>query len=121
MASGAAISRGSTRKVSDARGLLVIAVFGRFRLTPDALQELRPAMARVIIASRAEAGCIAYDRAEDVLEPGLIRVSELWESREALAAHAIAPHLGEWTRLREERGMTGRQIDVYEVRGPELP
>lgn len=99
----------------------MIAVFARFRLAPEALQDLRPALARVIAATRAETGCIAYDCAEDVLEPGLIRVSELWESREALAAHAAAPHLREWTRLREERGMTERKIDVYEVRGPELP
>ena len=36
-------------------------------------------MERMIAASRAEPGCLGYAYAEDILEPGLIRVSEAWQ------------------------------------------
>jgi quinol monooxygenase YgiN len=76
-------------------------------------------MARVIAASRAEPGCLAYAYAEDVLEPGLLRVNEAWESRAALAAHFAAPHMQAWQRERAELGMSGREVTAYEVSGEE--
>ncbi len=41
-------------------------------------------MAAMITASRAETGCLGYSYAEDVLDPGLIRVCELWTDLAAL-------------------------------------
>lgn len=76
-------------------------------------------MNRVIAASRAEDGCIAYSYAEDLLEPGLFRVSEAWESREALAAHFETPHMLAWRRERAELGMTDREVTAYTVSGEE--
>lgn len=64
----------------------MVVVIGTFRLPVASLAAGREAMARVIAASRAEAGCLEYAYAEDVLEPGLFRVSEAWASRAALAA-----------------------------------
>ena len=54
----------------------MLVIVGTFRVPVDRLEEARPAMARVIAASRAEDGCDFYAFAEDLLEPGLIRVSE---------------------------------------------
>lgn len=96
-----------------------IAIIGEFRLPPERLDEARPAMARVVAATRAEDGCIAYSYAEDVLDPGLIRVSELWESREQLAVHFKAPHMARWQEERANLGPTGRMITAYELGGEE--
>ncbi len=41
-------------------------------------------MKRMSDASRAEDGCVEYGYAEDVLEPGLIHVKELWIDQNAL-------------------------------------
>jgi len=54
----------------------VIVVSGEFRLPVETLEQARDAMIRVIEASRAEQGCLSYAYAQDVLEPGLFRVSE---------------------------------------------
>ena len=97
----------------------MIVVTGTFRLPPESIVAGREAMARIIAASRAEPGCIAYAYAEDVLEPGLFRVSEAWETREALSAHFEAPHMAEWRREREALGMTDRRIVAYAVSGEE--
>lgn len=88
----------------------MIAVIGSFRLPADRIEEALPAMARFIQASRAEPGCTAYGYAQDVLDPGLFRVSEEWASRADLDGHFSSPHMTEWRGERETLGMTERQI-----------
>ena len=95
----------------------MIIVSGHFRLPPERIAEARAAMAKVIAASRAEAGCRAYAYAEDVTEPGLFRVHEEWDSRDALTAHFAMPHMLEWQAARETLGFHGRAITVREA-GP---
>lgn len=93
----------------------MIVVVGQFRLPPDRMEQARPAMSEVMLATRAEAGCIEYNYAEDLLDPGLIRVSEVWESREQLAAHLNTAHMALWSEQRQELGMSGRCIKFYEA------
>lgn len=88
----------------------MILVTGSFRIPVDRIGEVRGAMERVIAASRAEPGCIDYSYAEDVLEPGLFRVSEAWESREALSAHFETEHMRNWQHERAEFGFHDRQV-----------
>lgn len=70
-------------------------------------------MIAVMEASRAEDGCIEYNYAEDLLEPGLIRVSEVWACRENLAAHFKSEHMQRWIAERAELGLTGRQVTGF--------
>jgi quinol monooxygenase YgiN len=95
----------------------VIVVIGTFRLPDRAAAQA--ALERVVAASRAEAGCIGYAYAEDVLEPGFYRVNEAWVDRAALAAHFAAPHMERWRRERDELGMSDRKVTAYTVSGEE--
>lgn len=87
-------------------------VVGSFRLPAHRIAEARPAMERVIAASRAEPGCISYAYAQDIGDPELFRVSEEWESRAALDAHFQMPHMSRWREERESLGMSKREIRV---------
>ena len=98
----------------------MIAVLGSFRFPADKLDAARPLMREVIEATRAEPGCRAYSYAEDVAEPGLFRVTELWDSREALAAHFETPHMREWVERRAALGFFDREVILYEL-GPSEP
>ena len=93
----------------------MIVVSGQFRFPPERLADARPAMARVVTATRAENGCLAYSYGEDVLDPGLIRVFEKWESRDALEAHFASPHMADWKAEREAFGLTDRAIMICEA------
>ena len=88
----------------------MLLVIGTFRLPPEAMTQ-----ARVVEASRAEPGCRAYAYAEDLLEPGLIRVSEAWDDREALTTHFEQAHMKQWQSERTALGMTGRHMAAYEI------
>ena len=93
----------------------MILVCGRFRLPVERIAEARAAKAKVTAASLAEARCRAYSYAEDVVEPGLFRVHEEWNSREALDAHFSTPHMRQWQAEREALGFGEREIYAYET------
>ncbi len=97
----------------------MILVIGEFRFPPEKVSEAQAAMAKVIAATRAEQGCITYSYAEDVLEPGLFRISEQWTDRASLAVHFAAPHMAVWKQEREALGISGRQVTAYQAGGGE--
>lgn len=92
-----------------------VVIIGQFRMPPENMEAARPLMRKVMEASRAEQGCVQYNYAEDVLDPGLIRVSEVWHSRDHLMAHARSEHMATWGTERVGLGLTGRDITVYET------
>lgn len=92
---------------------LVIA--GTIRVPADQLEAFRPHMLAMLEASRAEDGCLAYSYAEDVAEPGLIRVFEAWRDPAALDAHFLMPHLAAWRAAWPEFGVSDRRLIAYEV------
>ncbi len=93
----------------------MIVVVGQFRMPAARMAEAHPVMAKVMLATRAEDGCVQYNYAEDVLDPGLIRVSELWHSRAQLSAHLQTPHMQTWVAERAALGLTERSITVFEA------
>ena len=93
----------------------MIAVLGTFRFPPEVVDQARPLMREVVEATRAEPGCSAYCYAEDVGEPGLIHVTEIWDSREALAAHFATQHMRQWVEDRARLGFHDRVISLFEL------
>lgn len=93
----------------------MIAVLGTFRFPPDVLAQARPLMRAVVEATLAEPGCRAYSYAEDLAEPGLFRVMEQWDSREALSAHFATPHMMAWAEQRAALGFFDRRIALHEI------
>ena len=93
----------------------MIAVLGSFRFPPETVEQARPLMRAVIAATLAEPGCRTYSYAEDVTEPGCFRVTELWDSREALSAHFGMPHMREWVEQRAALGFFDRRIALHEI------
>jgi quinol monooxygenase YgiN len=73
-----------------------IAVFGAVRFPPERIKDVLPHLKAMVEATRRLDGCIAYDVAEDVFEPGLLRVSELWPDLASLQRHTQAPHIAPW-------------------------
>ena len=96
----------------------MIVVSGHIRVRPDKMDELRPYMRAALEGTRREPGCLLYAYGEDVLDPGLIRIVERWESWEAMAAHTGQPHVKAWADAREAHGGTlERDILAHEVSG----
>lgn len=55
-------------------------------------------------ASRADAGCVAYDVMESATRPDVFMICETWTDGDALAAHAAAPHFALYVGQLERLG-----------------
>ena len=96
----------------------MLLIVGTVRLPPDNLAVARPAMERMVQASRAEPGCLLYVYAEDLFDPGLIHVKEMWVDRDALDRHFAAAHLAEWRAAWPVLGIGDRDLALFDVAGP---
>jgi len=75
---------------------VTLIVAGTVRVPPEHLDGFRPHMVAMMTATRAEDGCGAYSYAEDVTQPGLIHVFEVWRDQAALDAHFKTDHMANW-------------------------
>jgi len=93
----------------------MILVAGTFRMPPENVAIALGMMKRVIEATRAEDGCVAYAYAQDLLDPGLIHVAETWRDKAAIDAHAKSAHMQAWITERAVLNLTERNIRIYET------
>lgn len=92
-----------------------VAVFGFLRFPPESMEAVRPHLQKFVEATRNNDGCIAYDVAEDLFDPGLIRFSELWPDNELLDSHLKAPHLDPWRDAAKRLGLQERVFTAYDL------
>lgn len=90
-------------------------IVGTVRLPPENLAQARTAMRAMVDQSRAEDGCLDYVYAEDLFDPGLIHVKELWRDQATLDAHFASDHIAAWRDQWAIFGIGDRQLVKYEV------
>ena len=91
----------------------MLIIVGTIRLPPENLAGAREAMERMITASRAEEGCLAYSYSEDILEPGLMHVTERWDDEASLKRHWKSAHLIQWRAACAALGLRDRNLQLY--------
>lgn len=94
-----------------------VAVIGSVRFPPGRMPEVRPHLKALVEATRAKDGCLSYDVAEDLFEPGVVRFSELWLDEANLARHLKAAHIGLWLEAAERCGLMGEDFTVFALAG----
>jgi len=93
----------------------VIVVTGDVWVAPENVDKLREHLRRLIEATRREEGCLAYSFGEDVLEPGLLRISERWLNWQSLDAHGKSAHVAAWRQQLKETGGVRREVVGYDA------
>lgn len=66
-------------------------------------------------ATHSEEGNLAYVFSLDPIAPGTVHIFEKWETDEALAAHAQAPHMADFRSKMGGWGITGADLKKYEI------
>ncbi len=89
---------------------MTILVMGHIKTAPCDAAKMTALLAEHMKTTQAEAGCELYSFAFDAADPDLLRISERWESPEALAAHGTADHQKAFGRAL--RGFTVLEISV---------
>lgn len=93
----------------------VIVLAGSIRIAPGHRDQAMPHIQAIVEASRAEPGCLAYSFAFDVLDDHLVRIFEVFESADALAAHRASPHMAAWRAAWAQAGIGDRNMAHYDV------
>lgn len=93
----------------------MLIITGTFRVPRASMEAARPVMAAMVEGSRAEAGCLHYSYGEDVLDPGLIHVTEQWQDRATLEAHWASPHIQAWRAAWPGLGIGERDLTLFET------
>jgi quinol monooxygenase YgiN len=96
----------------------MLIVLADARFDPAQMDKVRMVARPMIEASRAEAGCSGYDYAHDLLDPGLMRVRELWRDEQALKEHFATPHMAAFLKGLRELRPVSVTAKCYEL-GPE--
>ena len=91
----------------------LILVTGHIRVSPERVEQLRPHIQALVTATRKEDGCILYAFAEDMNEPGVIRIVERWRDWPSLDAHGKAPHIATWSAVAKDAGITSREVIAH--------
>jgi len=94
-----------------------VAVFGILRFPPEKMAEVLPHIQTLVRTTYANDGCVAYDVAVDIFEPGLVRFSELWPDRESLERHLQARHIEPWRAIARCCGLLERKFTAYGIAG----
>jgi quinol monooxygenase YgiN len=71
----------------------MIVIAGSLKIKSESVADMQAAAQTLVLATRAEAGCISYVFSQDVEDPTVFRFFEEWESDEALGSHFTQPHM----------------------------
>jgi quinol monooxygenase YgiN len=96
---------------------MIVVVLGTLRFPPQSIAAVRPHLLTLVEATRRQDGCLTYDVAEDLFDPGLIRFSETWPDADSLARHLQAPHIAPWREVCVQQGLIDRAFTAYDADG----
>ena len=99
----------------------MIVVNARIQTTPQAVDALREAILAMQAASLAEDGCEDYNFAVELANPGVLRITERWASREALLAHFQTPHMAGFLAATQAQPPGETAVHFYEATEIEMP
>jgi quinol monooxygenase YgiN len=97
---------------------MTVIVVGYLRFPAESIPTVRPHLQRLVEETRRLDGCIRYDVAQDLFDPGLIRFSEGWPDEASLVAHLRAPHIAPWREAARSLGLLERRFMAYDGENP---
>jgi len=93
--------------------MLIIA--GTLTVDPEDRDAFLEAAVAASAGTRDEPGNQEYVFSADPVDPGLVRLFEIWDSEEALAPHRGTDHMKAFFAATSELKMTGRELMKYTV------
>lgn len=93
----------------------MIVVNATVTATAATIEALKPAIAEMEQASRAEAGCEDYTFSVELNDPDVVRITERWVSMDALKAHFATPHMAKFRAAMAEHPPKSVAATFYEA------
>ena len=91
----------------------MLLIAGTVRVPVEKIEALRGDAKTMIAETHKEDGCLSYAFAQDLLDPGLIHISETWRDGAALKAHGESAHMAAWRATAGGLGLGERDLKLY--------
>lgn len=93
----------------------MLIVAGEAVIEAGAFDRVIDATRRMIMETRKEDGCLSYSFAQDLVDPTVIRIFELWRDQEALNAHFRTPHMAAFNAALAGIEVKSITVKTYEI------
>jgi quinol monooxygenase YgiN len=97
----------------------MIVVLVQVESSAEDIEAMRDMLSEMETTTRRESGCHDYSFSQEISDPNRMRVTELWESMEALAEHFATPHMATFNAALADRPPKSTSLKIYEL-GAEL-
>jgi quinol monooxygenase YgiN len=94
----------------------MIVINVQLEIDPAHLEALQPGIAAMEEASRAEDGCQDYTFSVELNNGAMLRITEKWDTLDALLAHFQAPHMADFQKLIASYPPKNRDANFYEAK-----
>ena len=91
----------------------MLLIEGWIKLATGEFEKIRDQGIAMVKATNEEAGCLHYAFAQDIADPDLIRISERWDSQEALVAHGASAHMATFNQAMGTVSREGADLWLY--------
>ena len=92
----------------------MIVVTAKVTSTQEDIVALQGAIAAMERASREEDGCVDYTFSIELNDSAVIRITEKWDTEEALQAHFETPHMAEFQAAMAAHPPRGMEVQAYD-------
>ncbi|MFP6817123.1 MAG: putative quinol monooxygenase [Pseudomonadales bacterium] len=99
----------------------MIVINAAMQSNADNIEAMKEAIAKMETASLAEEGCRDYCFSQELSNPTKMRITERWETMEALAAHFQTPHMAEFQQAMAANPPEGMELFCYEATEVDMP
>ena len=99
----------------------MIVINAAMQTTEDSIQAMKDAIAKMETASLAEAGCREYCFSQELSNPTKMRITERWETMEALAEHFQTPHMAEFQGAMAAHPPQAMELFCYDATEVDMP
>lgn len=99
----------------------MIVVNVKAEIDPANLSSMKAGIAKMEERSRAEPGCQDYTFSVELNNSAMLRITEKWETMEALIAHFHTPHMADFQKLIAQFPPKSMDSNFYEATYVEVP
>lgn len=93
----------------------MLIVAGFITTENDSREAFLHAVAPVVAATRAEAGCQEYTFSPDPEDPNRIMLFEIWDDQASLSDHLASAHIEQWRQTSKDLSVTGSDVKKYMI------
>jgi quinol monooxygenase YgiN len=99
----------------------MIVINAAMQVDQETIDAMKDAIAKMEKASLAEDGCREYCFSQELSNPTKMRITERWETMEALAAHFQTPHMAEFQAAMAANPPKGMELFCYDATEVDMP